>query len=45
MMDLRETTNYRNIHFNEPDQFDILEEYVIKIAKDKKSIKDILDCF
>ena len=45
MMDLRETTNYRNIHFNEPDQFDILEEYVIKIAKDKESIKDILDCF
>lgn len=45
MMDLREITNYRNIHFKEPNKFDILEEYTEKIIKNKYSIKDILTSF
>lgn len=45
MMNLRETTNYRNIHFKEPGQFDILEQYTEKIAINKEPIKDILNRF
>lgn len=45
MMDIRETTNYRNDHFKEPNKFDIIEEYADKIIGDKNTIGVLLNEF
>lgn len=45
MMNLRETTNYRNNHFKEPDKFDIIAEFVEKIVDKKDNLGEILNGF
>lgn len=42
LMDLRETTHYRNITFNEPGQFDILEKIILNVRKGKDAVKNLL---